>query len=53
MWPPATEIASLAARMRGPLILPALMRSRASESTLPTPPTVRIVVTPLISWVRA
>ena len=47
--PPGTEIPSLAARILGPGFLPAAMSSRSLVSKSPSPPTVRIVVTPLYS----
>ena len=49
MCPPGTEIPWLAARIRGPVFLPAEISSRSFVSKLPRPPTVRIVVTPLRS----
>ena len=53
MWPPGTDTAMFAAKMRGPVVFPARTRSRIRESQPSTPPTVRIVVTPLINCVRA
>ena len=50
MCPPGTETAMFAARMRGPIFFPAAMSSRRRLSMSCTPPTARIVVTPLRSW---
>ena len=43
----------LDAMMRGPTSLPASISSRTRASKSSTPPTVRMVVTPLMSSVRA
>ena len=51
--PPGTEIPSLAASILGPIFVPALISSLNFVSKLPSPPTVLIVVTPLISSVFA
>ena len=53
MWPPGTEMPSLAARMRGASSTPAAAASRTRVSKSPRPPTVRMVVTPLCSSRRA
>ena len=51
--PPGTDMPMLDARMRGPTSLPAPISSRTRASKSSTPPTVRMVVTPLMSSVRA
>ena len=53
MWPPGTETAIFDATTRGAIISPAAARSRMIVSKSATPPTVRIVVTPLSSSVFA
>ena len=44
--PPGTEIPWLAARIRGPILVPASISSRSLVSKSPRPPTVLMVVTP-------
>ena len=51
--PPGTEMPVLDAMMRGPVSFPSLIRSRTCASKSSTPPTVLIVVTPLITSVFA
>ncbi len=51
--PPGTVTARSDTSMRGPTVLPALIRSRMAESTPSRPPTVRMVVTPESSSVFA
>ena len=53
MCPPGTDTAMLDAATRGLRISPAAARSRMMVSKSATPPTVRMVVTPLSSSVLA
>ena len=53
MWPPGTDTAILEATTRGLRISPAAALSRMMVSKSATPPTVRMVVTPLSSSVLA
>ena len=53
MCPPGTEMPSFAASTRGPMRRPARISSRRRVSNVSSPPTVRIVVTPPSSSVRA
>ena len=51
MCPSGTETAIFAARILGPTVLPAFISSRMLESAFSTPPTVLMVVTPLLSCI--